>query len=56
MIRERKDNIKGKKHNQCNEIDVFKDRIEIHTTGGFPKGHMPEEFLMAIKKQFAEIS
>lgn len=32
-------------NNQCNEIDVFKDRIEIHTTGGFPKGHMPEEFL-----------
>ena len=31
-------------NNQCNEIDVFKDRIEIHTTGGFPKGHTPEEF------------
>ena len=35
---------------QCNEIDVFKDRIEIHTTGGFPKGHMPEEFLDGNKK------
>ena len=29
---------------QNNEIDVFKDRIEIHTTGGFPDGHTPEEF------------
>ena len=29
---------------QNNEIDVFKDRIEIHTTGGFPEGHTPEEF------------
>lgn len=37
-------------NNQCNEIDVFKDRIEIHTTGGFPKGHMPEEFLDGKKK------
>ncbi len=35
---------------QCNEIDVFKDRIEIHTTGGFPKGHSPEEFLDGTKK------
>ena len=35
---------------QCNEIDVFKDRIEIHTTGGFPKGHRPEEFLDGTKK------
>lgn len=37
-------------NNQCNEIDVFKDRIEIHTTGGFPKGHTPEEFLNGNKK------
>lgn len=37
-------------NNQCNEIDVFKDRIEIHTTGGFPKGHTPEEFLDGNKK------
>lgn len=37
-------------NNQCNEIDVFKDRIEIHTTGGFPKGHTPEEFLDGSKK------
>lgn len=37
-------------NNQCNEIDVFKDRIEIHTTGGFPKGHRPEEFLDGNKK------
>lgn len=37
-------------NNQCNEIDVFKDRIEIHTTGGFPKGHTPEEFLDGKKK------
>ncbi len=35
---------------QCNEIDVFKDRIEIHTTGGFPVGHTPEEFLDGNKK------
>ena len=35
---------------QCNEIDVFKDRIEIHTTGGFPRGHRPEEFLDGTKK------
>ena len=33
-----------------NEIDVFKDRIEIHTTGGFPKGHTPEEYLDGNKK------
>ena len=37
-------------NNQCNEIDVFKNRIEIHTTGGFPKGHNPEEFLEGNKK------
>lgn len=37
-------------NNQCNEIDIFKDRIEIHTTGGFPKGHTPEEFLDGNKK------
>ncbi|MBR4751116.1 MAG: putative DNA binding domain-containing protein [Thermoguttaceae bacterium] len=37
-------------NNQCNEIDVFKDRIEIHTTGGFPQGHSPEEFLDGKKK------
>ena len=37
-------------NNQCNEIDVFKDRIEIHTTGGFPKGHTPEEFFDGTKK------
>ena len=37
-------------NNQCNEIDVFKNRIEIHTTGGFPKGHTPEEFLDGNKK------
>jgi len=37
-------------NNQCNEIDVFKDRIEIHTTGGFPKGHTPEEFFDGNKK------
>ncbi len=37
-------------NNQCNEIDVFKDRIEIHTTGGFPLGHTPEEFLDGSKK------
>ncbi len=37
-------------NNQCNEIDVFKNRIEIHTTGGFPKGHNPEEFLDGNKK------
>ena len=37
-------------NNQCNEIDVFKDRIEIHTTGGFPTGHTPEEFLDGNKK------
>ena len=37
-------------NNQCNEIDVFKDRIEIHTTGGFPQGHTPEEFLDGSKK------
>ena len=37
-------------NNQCNEIDVFKDRIEIHTTGGFPKGHTPEEFLDGRKR------
>lgn len=37
-------------NNQCNEIDVFKDKIEIHTTGGFPKGHTPEEFLDGNKK------
>lgn len=37
-------------NNQCNEIDIFKDRIEIHTTGGFPKGHTPEEFLDGTKK------
>ena len=37
-------------NNQCNEIDVFKDRIEIHTTGGFPRGHSPEEFLDGRKK------
>lgn len=35
---------------QCNEIDVFKNRIEIHTTGGFPKGHTPEEFLDGNRK------
>lgn len=35
---------------QNNEIDVFKDRIEIHTTGGFPKGHTPEEYLDGNKK------
>ena len=35
---------------QCNEIDVFKDRIEIHSTGGFPKGHTPEEFLDGKKR------
>ncbi len=35
---------------QNNEIDVFKDRIEIHTTGGFPKGHAPEEYLDGNKK------
>lgn len=35
---------------QCNEIDVFKNRIEIHTTGGFPKGHTPEEFFDGNKK------
>lgn len=37
-------------NNQCNEIDIFKNRIEIHTTGGFPKGHTPEEFLDGNKK------
>ncbi|MBP5233718.1 MAG: putative DNA binding domain-containing protein, partial [Planctomycetes bacterium] len=37
-------------NNQCNEIDVFKNRIEIHTTGGFPEGHAPEEFLDGDKK------
>ena len=37
-------------NNQCNEIDVFKDRIEIHTTGGFPRGHTPEEFFDGTKK------
>ena len=37
-------------NNQCNEIDVFKDRIEIHTTGGFPSSHTPEEFLDGNKK------
>ena len=37
-------------NNQCNEIDVFKDRIEIHTTGGFPQGYTPEEFLDGNKK------
>lgn len=37
-------------NNQCNEIDVFKNRIEIHTTGGFPQGHTPEEFLDGSKK------
>lgn len=37
-------------NNQCNEIDIFKDRIEIHTTGGFPQGHTPEEFLDGKKK------
>lgn len=37
-------------NNQKNEIDVFKDRIEIHTTGGFPKGHLPEEYLDGNKK------
>jgi len=37
-------------NNQCNEIDVFKDRIEIHTTGGFPQGHTPEEFFDGTKK------
>ena len=37
-------------NNQCNEIDVFKNRIEIHTTGGFPKGHDPAEFLDGNKK------
>lgn len=37
-------------NNQSNEIDVFKDRIEIHTTGGFPEGHSPEEFLDGDKK------
>ena len=37
-------------NNQCNEIDVFKDRIEIHTTGGFPLGHTPEEFFDGKKK------
>lgn len=37
-------------NNQCNENDVFKDRIEIHTTGGFPLGHTPEEFLDGSKK------
>lgn len=37
-------------NNQNNEIDVFKDRIEIHTTGGFPKGHTPEEYLDGNKK------
>ena len=37
-------------NNQCNEIDVFKDRIEIHTTGGFPQGHTPEEFFDGKKK------
>ena len=37
-------------NNQCNEIDVFKNRIEIHTTGGFPQGHTPEEFLSGDKK------
>ncbi len=26
------------------------NRIEIHTTGGFPKGHTPEEFLDGNKK------
>ena len=35
---------------QNNEIDVFRDRIEIHTTGGFPKGHTPEEYLDGNKK------
>lgn len=37
-------------NNQCNEIDVFKDRIEIYTTGGFPKGHTLEKFLDGSKK------
>ncbi|MCR5502701.1 MAG: hypothetical protein K6F53_06815 [Lachnospiraceae bacterium] len=37
-------------NNQSNEIDVFKNRIEIHTTGGFPQGHTPEEFLDGNKK------
>jgi len=37
-------------NNQCNEIDVFKDRIEIHTTGGFPQGHTPDEFIDGKKK------
>lgn len=37
-------------NNQCNEIDIFKNRIEIHTTGGFPKGHKPEEFLSGSRK------
>lgn len=37
-------------NNQSNKIDVFKDRIEIHTTGGFPKGHTPEEFFDGNKK------
>ena len=37
-------------NNQNNEIDVFKDRIEIHTTGGFPEGHTPEEFLTGDQK------
>ena len=35
---------------QCNEIDVFKNLIEIHTTGGFLKGHTPEEFLDGNRK------
>ena len=35
---------------QNNEIDVFKDRIEIHTTGGFPEGHTPEEFFSGEQK------
>ena len=37
-------------NNQCNEIDVFRNRIEIHTTGGFPHGHTPEEFLDGSRK------
>lgn len=37
-------------NNQCNEIDIFRNRIEIHTTGGFPKGHTPEEFLSGNRK------
>ena len=37
-------------NNQCNEIDVFRNRIEIHTAGGFPQGYTPEEFLDGSRK------